>query len=502
MYPSSKKEITKLRRSARIRNQNLLKRKKEGGDEIKEEKKEEKGFFRYPKDDIICKSSELLDLKSNEGFIGKGSYGSVRRKEDRVIKTVSLIIGNYEDFMQRNLKEACFLSQYSHQLISNIQCIRKPENNSFDLYLKYSGITLSEVIRKNYTQISITYILYQLLVLLAQMEKLNIVHGDINPGNIVVEITEPFQVTLIDWGFVDVTPQFNINTVGTEGFTAPEIQSVGRHTPLTDMFSLGMVFLFFYTKSYLKNNEIMKYFVARKPLPGLEKVTDPDLKTIISNMIELSSQHRKPASVLLQSPLFDSYRNNSALKKLNSVQFRIREIEQVDPDYVTSIQGVDLETRERLIDRIFEYSEYLSIMPSFSLACYLIDLYLSKQTTINQYRLQLIGMACSYIATVMMMTNEYNTIQKYMKASGNFYHGIELTETILFILRELNFIVFKPRFDHSLGTSDYKIIKALMLDSKGIGQSEDYYLKLYTTIKKDKQNVLKYVTIINDDHLD
>ena len=360
--------------------------------------------------------------------------------------------------------------------------------------MKYSGLPLDDLIEEDkLNEENIKFILYQCLLLFEQMEKLNITHGDIKPNNIIID-PKSLQVTVIDWGFVDVTPQFSRNTSVTEGFHSPEVFLDGIHNPLTDIFSLGMTFLYYYTRQNSYREALEHYYKYKRQSSKLNQIKNQEMKQIISDMIQIEFKNRKPASVLIKNSLFDQFRNGRPHKPLNSFQFRIREVEEVDTEYISYHPDLTLKMREILFDWLYDVCKKYRNLSTYNLACYLVDVYLSKSASVSRSRLQVVGASCAYIATTLMV-EPFREVEDYTYVCDRAYTNIEMMEMVLNILKELNFIVFKPRFDHSLENPDYKIIRILMLDRNGIGQSEQFYLNLYKKIEQDPENVDKYVNI-------
>ncbi len=252
-------------------------------------------YYRYT-ESIICKKEDKI---FNGTYLTSGAYGEIEKAGELIIKNMNFV-GDNNELITANIKEACFLSQYLNNYISNLKCIdpdisESLQDSRLKLYLKYSGVTLDSSLYKkfdmhrkykriiqnllndskiqvdesgdinslsasinyitnelniNMTQITLEqkepdlismerikdnliYIIYQLLLLLAQMEKLDITHNDIKPNNIVID--KDLHVTIIDWGFVNLMSSTITNKRGSAGYTSPEAFTKVYYGPTNDI---------------------------------------------------------------------------------------------------------------------------------------------------------------------------------------------------------------------------------------------------------------------------
>ena len=433
--------------------------------------------------------------------IAEGSYGKIRQKENIVVKQMKIgykevdPVSSEEYFTLEpcNIREVCFLSQYSHPLINSIKGIdlriikeeeeeeenRKPlyeeSKNLIDLYMEYGGTSLYNYRMKEPIQeLDLKYICYQLLVLFSQLEEFNFVHGDINHTNVLID-EQTLKITVIDWGLMDFFPKYNQDKRGVEGFHPPELILKGKHSPKSDIFSLGSLLLFCSTKIWLEEEDILPNYESKTEIKQLEQIKDPQIKEIISYMLKLNVNDRKFASELLEFPFFQEYK----IKETNYNSFQIKEVERIR----FSSYFLSLEKRKELITWIYKKLKDYDLLYTFTLTCYFLDVYLSKcPSSFYESRLDVIMASCAYLADLIMThhgseSDHYTSFGKEVNLSAD-----EMVEQTLLLLQSLNFVVYKSRFDHSLVKPNYELILLLVADPKGFGKEESYFLNEYNKL--------------------
>lgn len=497
--------MSSLRRSPRIR-------KREEKKHNDEETQDVPRFRRYDKSNILCKS-ELKRIQEESTLIGSGTFGEVRRLGDIVIKTMK--IAEFDESMEGslmdpNMKEICFLAQYSHQFISNIQCVIPPaifEDNSYttQLMMKYSGLPLNDLINP---QQHITTILYQCLLLLAQMEQLNLTHGDLKPRNILFDSENSQQITFIDWGTITLlAPNRRPSSMqeGTSGFVAPELTIDSMHTPLIDVFAVGMAILYLYTRTYYKQADLENLYEQKYGRINEVDTIDapPYIRNILEKMISINPEERMYASELLKTfPIKELHVNATTLRKWRSYQFRIRELGAINPDYESRYEDINLTMREILIQWLWSVCRRERKQNAFVLCCYLIDLYFTyNEDDFKRTQLQLLGVVCLYLATVMIQKFplDMHTIRQ---VAANTFSQTQFISMTIRVLNQLNYIVYKPTFDILIPETDawkFDLLLVLMLDRKSIGQNDEHYLTLYETLRDNPSQAKQYVTIVKEE---
>ena len=451
-------------------------------------------FYRHPKNDVICSDEDLIESGET---IGQGAYGIVNQLGEVVKKRMDIFDKENDDIHYGNLKEICFLAQYSHGLISNIKCVEPLTISSVNLYMKFSGRILDSLTYIIEAPKVLKYLLYQLLVLFSELELMGIRHGDIKGNNIVVD--DNYNVTVIDWGFMDLHPENLKYKIATSSFRAPEVSLQTHFGPINDVFALGMTILYLYNRNYLSGTDFVNYFENNEEIPDelLESITNAEILQLVRNMVKLNYKDRTPFNLLVIHPMFDEFHQGRQFQRINSYQFHIREIDDVDPDYFAMQTDINIKMREEVVDWLFDVcsSSKFQSKSAFSLCCYLIDLYLS-QIMISRNNFQLLGITCLYLASLMMSTVTPEVTQ-FISMTANAYSLQEFLQMITEITQQFNYIIYKPRFDLEIEDVDYNIVKVLMLNHDGIGKSEDFHLQLYYKIQNNPQTVSKLVTILH-----
>jgi serine/threonine protein kinase len=186
--------------------------------------------------------------------IGEGTYGVVYKARDKLtndIVAVKKIRLDHEDegLPSTAVREISLLKTLSHPNVVGLREVVSGENKlqlvfdfvDCDLKKYMEGITLPEE--------SVKAIVYQLLLSLEYCHANRVIHRDLKPQNILINLTnlKPF---IIDFGlslYLDdtVTPK-SYKRCGTMGYMAPEvIENTGEHKKAygtkCDLFSFGII---------------------------------------------------------------------------------------------------------------------------------------------------------------------------------------------------------------------------------------------------------------------
>jgi len=192
-------------------------------------------------------------------------------------------IGNYE--VKNMISEGGFarIYQAKHTLLDRLACIKQPKQNSKDyqdllrgeaqilwdlddhhsiphvkdlihlgrglnvMVMSYiDGKNLEDIIPKGSRihQEDAAWIGERLLGALYYCHYNGVVHGDIKPGNIIVE-DQKHDIKLIDFGLSTFKPESGTKPVGyTESFAAPEVLEGKPPIPESDIYGAGVVMLY------------------------------------------------------------------------------------------------------------------------------------------------------------------------------------------------------------------------------------------------------------------
>lgn len=176
-------------------------------------------------------------------IIGKGGFGTVSivPGTDKVEKIMKLKC--YE-----NIKEISFLSSYKN--IPFISKLYKLDFNIKNDYIKMTmlnaGKTLKDM-KKNFTTAEkielVPEMLIQMVRILLWMNQEQILHCDIKPANICMD--SKFNITLIDWGFVQKMHNKNKYHIGTKIYYDPLAYNEIKINFRSEIFAFGFSLCYF-----------------------------------------------------------------------------------------------------------------------------------------------------------------------------------------------------------------------------------------------------------------
>jgi len=161
---------------------------------------------------------------------------------------------------------------------------------------RLEGETLSERYRDKAADVpTATRYMLQLLEALAYLHKRNVIHRDVKPNNIILDVQR--EVVLIDFGaakkeFHQFTGDGTV--IYTPGWGAPE-QNLGEATPASDLYGVGAVFFFLLTgrdpKASMKQLVGGKTELFRSPR-DLEPSVTQDLSDVVTKAMAYNPKER------------------------------------------------------------------------------------------------------------------------------------------------------------------------------------------------------------------
>ena len=151
-----------------------------------------------------------------------------------------------EEFIKKIRHEARAVARISHPNVVNIYDIGQTENYHYLVMENIIGQNLKDIIeaREKLPIIEALDISSQIAAALNVAHESDIVHCDIKPHNII--LTPENQVKVTDFGIAravssTVTLDMTDSVVGSAHYFSPEQAKGGEITPLTDIYSLGVV---------------------------------------------------------------------------------------------------------------------------------------------------------------------------------------------------------------------------------------------------------------------
>ena len=221
-------------------------------------KKINEGIYGVPDEELSHSSSEAFIIKTakNEYRITKPlietdfstCYQGEYKDENNHLKRVFVKICKDTDdnIFYRNEKK--ILNNLHHKsLASYLDCFLTSEGqeaiilkhcNGFDLY------ELKERFPDGLADIHVFWILERLLSAIGHVHFNVIVHGNIEPGNIIVS-PKNHNVFLIDYKTATQNPTaHDYYSIATDGYSAPEVFRKSQPSPHSDIYSIGKCMIF------------------------------------------------------------------------------------------------------------------------------------------------------------------------------------------------------------------------------------------------------------------
>lgn len=201
------------------------------------------------------------------------------------------------------IDEAKILSALDHPTLPYVADFFSTDQY-FYLVMEYiEGNTLTDYFEQNNRKLSVETILdigvqlSDVLHYLHKQEPDPIIYRDIKPGNIMIK--ENGQIVLVDFGIARKYQEDQLKDtvrIGTVGFAAPEQFEKKQTDARTDIFSLGALLYYLFSKG--------KYvYIAQKPIRDFQKGLPSHLEQCIQTCTQLEPEKRiqdiREAKILL-----------------------------------------------------------------------------------------------------------------------------------------------------------------------------------------------------------
>jgi serine/threonine-protein kinase len=248
------------------------------------------------------------------GLLGKGGMSEVYRawdtETDEVVAFKKVSDGS-EKQKEAMAREARALARLSHPAI--LKCLASGEEDGVEwLALEYvPGWDAGAVVRAgNFDPVDFPRVAAQALKALATVHEAGYVHGDIKPGNLMLEKTSgPWRAKLVDFGLCTRPSEHDGGTSGPSRddqgslyFLAPERFSGQPVSAAADLYALGAVFYYLLSRRFPVDGgneiEIMAGHVLGRIEP-LERVAEvePLLARWVMSLLATEPEDR-PATAL------------------------------------------------------------------------------------------------------------------------------------------------------------------------------------------------------------
>jgi serine/threonine protein kinase len=264
--------------------------------------------------------------------IGDGAFGVVFKAHDvvegqHVALKINTRIERTQHFLRYFKQEIKLLSKVDHK---NVLKLKNADIFDGRLYIvsELGKGSLDDQDRRTLSVPFALSILQQILEALIEVQKHNIVHRDIKPGNVIV--FPRHVVKLGDFGIAKVLQRVGesiATDAGTAGYFAPE-QIFGHPSFSSDIFSLGLVF-------YQVITGVLPRWPFQWPFDGKEKFNrrvPAPVRPVIRKALEFDEANRYPDAQSMYHDLMQALskrngsQNGSARRKMMSWR-KYREME-------------------------------------------------------------------------------------------------------------------------------------------------------------------------------
>lgn len=217
-------------------------------------------------------------------FLGRGTYGEVSVVDGKAMKKFSQLSHLIQEYIALRYLNDC---QYVvHSKGVNFE--------NLELYMELYDCSLKNWLDEQRNKGGVKrkdamIIIRDILMGLVELHDRNLAHGDLKPGNILVT-KSPLKAVLGDCGFVSVAKYAKVERTAAI-YRDPVVDSDYKH----DMFSFGICFLEIVAD--IKINRQASYEELKNIVK--HKVTDPEYRKIIYNLVNSDKDRRPTARALL-----------------------------------------------------------------------------------------------------------------------------------------------------------------------------------------------------------
>lgn len=228
-------------------------------------------------------------MLKNMTFLGKGTYGSVSKKGDYARKKFHKISHLIQEYMA---------IRYLNNVHYIVKC-HKVNFDNYELYMELHQMNMRDWLNNNQEPCKPTFknkmkVLNDILKGLYHMHKLDLVHGDLKPSNILIDcIDGKVFAKIADLGFVSIDKFAKVER------TAELYRDINiHHDKGHDIYSLGIIMLEMFGNIKLKEQpysyDYLHDTIIRK------KVKNTSMAELIISMTQRDYTKRPDAGYILQ----------------------------------------------------------------------------------------------------------------------------------------------------------------------------------------------------------
>lgn len=250
--------------------------------------------------------------------LGAGTSGEVYQGYDPVLaRSVAIKTPKSRDNLPENVhaffNEARIASQFQHEnIVLLFDVATDPLQNRDYLVMEYiSGHSLSHYLKNTGLPLSIALdIVTKCGQALAYIHRKNIIHRDVKPSNIMVDVANN-QVKLMDFGISQYQHEDLHQSKGSPRYMAPELYHRGRASVQSDIFALGAV---------------LYHLLTGKSAFGGESATTVAYQVLYQTPPPL--QDLNPACLPILQQIVDTALHKNAAKRYKTVDDLLMQLQQ------------------------------------------------------------------------------------------------------------------------------------------------------------------------------
>lgn len=430
-------------------------------------------------------------------LVGEGTYGKVYRLENGTIKKVLERKDEGGDIQDCTIRETAVLFQFSHPNIIKIHDITITSTH-VELHMPDGGLNLMQwACKTDFPERMklLPKIVYQVLCVLSFIEKHNVVHSDLKPGNILIDPSSKV-VRVIDWGAVSFEPKTRNECLCTHVFASPEMLDKKRFycSVKLDVFSLGMTVHYIVYKKWVSERTMQKFaklhssqnirmelFNSFDSREKCYSFADKSFWELCQSMLSINICHRPLASELLRSKFFDPYRPEG------DPTGEYTPLVPLQPPIWINVENNN-DYRTIIIKWLYEVGKKHSYVFALPLSINILDSYVTKLTRqeLSGNKIQLLAIACYAVAVAILYSK--TNLEEYSLLCHNIYKKRDIESAIWTVFSFLKFRVYRKTFIQDVDFVNLSIVKTIMIDPDIISKSLEEQLICYEALSKQNES--------------